>query len=562
MSRNIHLRLPVELIDIIAQFLALKHPPTLFNLALTSKTFYAHHHLAIKSIVYHDILIKIPRDEKKIGDVVSDLVQKLHRTDSFRYVRRVFLVHGRLGYNYGTSMPSEDRWNPPQLSDLRRERHPDQYTTHVGGRDLYGESWGYHPESMWKPVVDLIKQLPALKDLIWHYPEQFPASILETLHRDQPQCLLHLDCFWLRSQGSPETDPGELAILTSPSLHTLAPNLKEVHLPDSTLEEPPKQGLKHPPRPASLERFKVSDGFGSLTRSEDACIWRQYINFAASQELEIDLPSADYESFWQSQVMDLSFPALRSLTLDIGRMSSSTQTMSYYEKVTSFLQGLPPLVELNLNRWHSLIPIESIARRHGPRIQKLRLMHPFLSQGLNEQEICQISKYCLILKELAITINRTQGNLRELALYRALGAIKDLRHLDLDYETSLTAEPHGVIPRETVISPYDIFENPRSQELPADPSFDGFDNEFCEGSLRFNFRPRNGHIRKMIIDSIIDEKLAREIFDCISSTKPRHSLPLKELTLKINRMDIYESSCEAEGKTAKDFQETGDEAGK
>jgi hypothetical protein len=114
--------------------------------------------------------------------------------------------------------------------------------------------------NFWKLLAGLLKQLPALMDLIYRFPGQFPPCLLETLHKHLPRCKLHINTFRLRSLNAPSIDPYEFRLATSPSLYSIrvdcdmqygritekvqnfnfeavqsmvsgmAPNLKEVHV--------------------------------------------------------------------------------------------------------------------------------------------------------------------------------------------------------------------------------------------------------------------------------------------------------------------------------------------
>jgi len=68
-----------------------------------------------------------------------------------------------------------------------------------------------------------------------------------------------------------------------------------------------------------------------------------------------------------------------------------------------------------------------------------------------------------------------------------------------------------------------------------DPSFDEYDQKICPKSddIGSHRKPRNGNIRDFFINSALDECLAREIFDSISSGKLDGALPLERLKLRV-----------------------------
>ncbi|KAJ5463925.1 hypothetical protein N7475_007060 [Penicillium sp. IBT 31633x] len=570
MSRNARLYLPPEVIEIIAGYLAFEHPPTLLNFAKASKTYNTCARPAIKSIFFHDIRIPVPKGQR-LKEIVNRLIKRLDEVDGFRYVRQLVIIHA------DDTFENTDEWEPPRLSDLRCDKPADTYATQfarwrenklrfkIAGwryRSLGLYSNHVHTrKNVWKPVIHLIKQLPALTDLVWRFADQFPFSILETLHRERPQCRLHLESFCLRSLHGAEITPDalaiELAIVSSPSLHTvhisgslagkpyhdtllrlleLAPNLKDVRAinlfpPWFTFEEHNvRSGL------APLEVFHIEDNTDRLPVGVLDEL-SHYMDFSALQILNID-HRLDDEVI--NGAMEFSFPFLKSLSLNISGEVDMTRTAECYEILGRFLRSLSPLRELKLKGWHTLVHIMSLVSRHGPRLRKLKLLEPIRCQWLNEEEIRCIGKECPFLEELTITIKRTQGDVVEVGLYKALGTIQNLQYLDLNYEIS----PAGLHNhhRETMIaSNYcELSALSTINELPKDPSFDEFDNQLCESETDGILQLRNGHVRRMIIDSVMDEKLVCAIFQAISGAKPPGSPLFKDLTIVSRASSRYD----------------------
>lgn len=70
--------------------------------------------------------------------------------------------------------------------------------------------------------------------------------------------------------------------------------------------------------------------------------------------------------------------------------------------------------------------------------------------------------------------------------------------------------------------------------MPTDPSFDEFDEKIfsMEGQTTYQGpMARNGHVCDHLINSAIDETLARSIFDIVSAAKRHTSRPLERLTI-------------------------------
>jgi hypothetical protein len=581
MADKTHVYLPPEIIEKIAYFLIFLHPPTLLNLRLASKTYNACSRPAVEAFLFHDVKIVVPKD-RDLAEIVDRIAAQLESADSFRHVRQVFIVHT------GSRSWGSNEWQPPRLSDLQHT-YTTQYTPSLSN-EVCGHipKWGNYlgnypsrsliPESTWKPIVDLMKQLPALTDLVWHYPEQFPSCILETLHEHLPQCRLRLDSVWLRSLDTPGSNLKELAIISSPSLYSikmgaerpgidvsnprrdlilhllrLAPNLKEIKLKGFTPRESAFQEQSVPSPRASLRKIDMRNcpilghTMGQLSH---------YIDFSVLQDLHLaqnphhgaadrwDAKAVSFPSlktlsvcmcnnknpetktsFWDT--MGSSFPSLQQLTVQVS-WNAAHRTAAFYASLRTFLSRLPPLSTLTIAGWHALVSVHSIVSIHGPRLRLLHLTPSALFQSLNEDDIRVISKYCPVLENLEITINRSQSDQKEVALYKALGSMRNLQYLGLEYDL----RPPKLRGKHS--EDIDVSSEPLklgSGEASSDPSFDLFENKFCGGN---DFLPgfiRNGHVREAMIDCVIDKALACSIFETISSAKPFESPLLQNLTL-------------------------------
>ena len=69
-------------------------------------------------------------------------------------------------------------------------------------------------------------------------------------------------------------------------------------------------------------------------------------------------------------------------------------------------------------------------------------------------------------------------------------------------------------------------------ETDEDPSFDDYHQRLVQPREGDWTRPRNGHVRDALINSALDETLARAIFNCISSGKPHGASRLEQLKLQ------------------------------
>jgi hypothetical protein len=114
---------------------------------------------------------------------------------------------------------------------------------------------------------------------------------------------------------------------------------------------------------------------------------------------------------------------------------------------------------------------------------------------------------------MSIPIRRTQGDYREVFLYKALGTIRNLKFLDLALN---------------------VFDPTLYQDNPSlDPDWDDFEKQYTEEDLGGFNRSRNGHIRRLLVNTLIDGPLASSIFDVISAAKSHDAPLLERLTLTI-----------------------------
>lgn len=559
--------LPPEVFELIADWLAYEHPPTLLNLARATKSLHAWCQPAIKSVRFHDIKISVDSGNEIIK-VVEPLQERLENADSFRQVRQLIIAMKQ------DSHVSRAEWEPPTLSALRRVGLVNTYSTQYSNlkAKTFGlaiTSCGNASEQAWKSMADLIKRLPALTDVMWRRSDKFPLALLEVL---RPGCRLHLHSFWIYPDvGGLDITPHDFTLITSPSLYSvhlycgtsgniterigqlqeevmlrllrLAPNLKEVKfrrtrhrnpLAPLELKKFALEGADSPgARLASLESLSLHDaGHSMLMESTTLTEWQQYVDFAKLKHLELRpaVHQAAIETLTEYATLDQGFRCLRSLEMDISPHSPSRHTASFYESVKSFLVKLPPLSVLDLNGWHSRVSIESIAISHGPRLRKLHLARlPVSWQFANEENILQLGRYCPLLKELSVPVQRSKGDSKEIALYRALGALKSLQYLDLLLDVSPTA-----LYREE-----DCLDVPPKGQLfqaiepPTDPSFGKFDNEPTELYSGGFYKIRKGHIRDVMMNSVMDVDLASAIFRVVSCAKSQKAHPLEAIKVSI-----------------------------
>jgi hypothetical protein len=114
------------------------------------------------------------------------------------------------------------------------------------------------------------------------------------------------------------------------------------------------------------------------------------------------------------------------------------------------------------------------------------------------------------LEDLALCMLRSQGDAREVSIYRSLGEIPRLReiHLSLYCSRDLTWD-------EDHLSAVDYSD---SSTTPG----------------------KEDEIASTLVDMTIDEPLARSVFHTISAAKTMYATPLERLTLRVGALDLQE----------------------
>lgn len=137
------------------------------------------------------------------------------------------------------SLPTTTNWDltHAQLHDFRFESEhgrgeiplrPKQNVGYDGAPDDAPASAAYDSDHHWRPLADLISQLPGLADVVYRCPSQFPPCLLKAMHASEKPARLHLQMFKLRSayDDSPTIDPYEWEIITSPCLYSIWPQYR------------------------------------------------------------------------------------------------------------------------------------------------------------------------------------------------------------------------------------------------------------------------------------------------------------------------------------------------
>ncbi|KAL8339107.1 hypothetical protein RB598_007424 [Gaeumannomyces tritici] len=536
--------LPLELLQRIAASLGATHRPSLCALAVSNSSW----HRASLPFLLRDIRFAVSDPEtlrsridagsKTLSDS-AHLVRHLHiegflnltprqRTrDSAEHIRRTGIAD-----IFGADMPI-----------LHRYTDSDEEAVMVSAEE----------DAAWRPLVGLVKSLPHLAKLSYDCSNQFPPSLLDAVHKHHPRCKLHILSFHLWSLTLEQPDPHEMALATSPCLHSikcwythperqarhkfnenvimdliasLAPNLKEVRLvgvsPSTSLSGMFAPTHVWPGLPgfdggnatkASLTHWShaglVPINSGSLQK------WDRRIDFDHLQHLDVgggyQAPSRVSAEALEWFSLNHSFPQLKTLRLHLEHDVSGAGP-DHNETTSSFFGALEPLEELDVSGPLTGEILDRILSRHGPTLTSFgfcpieRYGRPQpgpMSMVLRKDHIMKIQAACPRLEHLAVPIRRTKSDPRETELYRSLGKFRRLRSLFLRLDCS---SPHAVPPSAESGTP--DYEEDYSL-------FDGYDrNPFWSASYI-----RCGDVRKALEKSAVDETLARSVWHVICGAK-------------------------------------------
>lgn len=565
--------LPLETLERIASYLHGTHRPSLYALGLANK---ACHRATLRS-VFREIHLAVG-DARTLQRCVDALVKALSGAESAHHVRHLsvkgFLVatieaSSGSEVEAGTLNRSDGDDDDDSDEDDEDDDEPFDYTgverdsveEILGDQEPYLEGDFFNNEPIkvspeedmtWAPVVNLVKALPRLTELVYECRNQFPPSLLDALHRYHPYCKLHHRTFLLRSLRCGVPDPHEMAIATSPCLHSakvryawrdsdgqddyneeamqelvagLAPNLKEVHMihmaASPTARSIRRRSFPRAPWPG-LPGFVSGCGLGSLTSLSLAGVigpgpgflqaWRNHTDFSLLRHLTLGGGVGDYHVRINDEAMrwivqNCSFPRLKTLYVCLGRDDSRVEKPNYAMDAIAFLKAFEPLDELSVSGPLEPDIVDAILVRHGRTLRKLSLRpsesefclggdRPHIPMTFNKEHILQIQAQCPALQDLALSVKRTKSDVREVEMYRAFGKMEHLQFLFLTLDCSNWRVNRGAVA--------------------DDPSFDEDDRRLY--TERYP-RLRRGHFREAFMNCAVDEALARSIWETICRAK-------------------------------------------
>ncbi|KAK6443399.1 hypothetical protein LTR95_000225 [Oleoguttula sp. CCFEE 5521] len=338
----------------------------------------------------------------------------------------------------------------------------------------------------WECLVQLLEALPSLRNLTWGRSEQIPTALIKVLRHWLPKCLLHMPNFYLQSlrqlaQNPITIEDHDLQIATLPNLYSLvtvsygsisgeyadynelavldmaagaAPGLREVSIlrnqegasisdgtPDLVRQTWTPRTLLSAPNPSEHGRLQSLELLPFWIDVDALTLWWQTTDVRKLQSLKLHTPLEPEELYWMRDNWDL--PCLR--TLAIGLQSDQrhqSPTPELVDATEAFLLSLPCLRSLKLGGAFTKRTLSLALQHSGESLREL-----YLSQANNRDDIdysydsaCfatkdllrSLGQHCPNLERLALSIMRRQGNLDEVGIYRALGVLRNMRHITLN----------------------------------------------------------------------------------------------------------------------------------
>lgn len=550
--------LALETLQQIAGHLHETHRPSLYAFSLASRKC----HKAALLEVFREIHLRVCNRQALQQDVDA-LIDILSRTDSARHVRYLSIkgflrldaeATGDSGAGTGTSA-DEDNHLKYYKSTGMDEILPDEEPTHGGSHVCHDEpviAKSSEQDMAWAPVVSLIKILSRLDTLVYDCRNQFPPSLLDALHEQQPQCKLHHLTFRMRSLLSDVPDPYEMALATSPCLYRvkvacaerdsvgafdyneeammelvagLAPNLKELVV--VALYPELSWRFDQPRAPwRGLPGFVPGAGIGSLTSLSFIShvmwspgllrTWAKHTDFGNLRQLalgggykvENNVGMDDEMMEWIAQ--NCFFPRLKTLDIRLERNDMWVEKPNYADNAIALFKALEPLDELSVVGPLEPEILDVILSRHGPTLRKLSLRStecPYVASNSRQRQdvpmvfrkehISQIQTQCPALQELTVPVKRTKSDWVEADIYKTFGKMERLRSLFLVLDCS-----EWRVRRDSTYNPL---------------NGDDYDSRKVEPSIYD--RLKEGHLQEAFINCAVDEMLARSIWDTISRHK-------------------------------------------
>jgi hypothetical protein len=509
--------LPLLVLETVFEYLAAGNSRTrdIVAISLTSKRLCG----AIERERYARISLAVTSQEQ-LEDAVTKWKDVLSRTDRHKYVRWIRIA-GQIWEE------GQDPHNKPIALGMDEGYESDGFFQPIVLRCFDGSSpemttdYTLRVGEVWRSFAQLLSKLQGLKDLIWAATDQVPQCVLDVLHSLLPQTRLHVHTFSLRSlyqdrDSLHDVHSGEYALATSPSLYSiaaastfldsagnvdynheavleicsgLAPNLRKVGMWYQFAGNTPHLvRAMRAPRPPWTGFFARANEAPSKTKAKLTRLslrwagsifpkrlegWRQSVNFNTIRSLDFRI-MIDLLAFQTLIDMAVAGTFVCLQTLLMSGTVEQTDDEKQDIMMVQFIAALRPLRAITLHQCTPTIQ-QSIYDHHGPSLKKLHL-----SMHFTLPDLISLQKGCPNLESLHLWLKRTQGDEQEVRFYRTLGSFSRLERLTvlLDY-----------------INPEISANYEHDDETERDKQVE--------------------RMRLALLNSAVDERLAREIFRVI-----------------------------------------------
>lgn len=472
---------------------------TLRSLVLVNHVF---HHVALPYL-YEHAEIKF-FDHASLELAVHAITAMTPRGENYRlHMKQLDIM--TLPANWGQILLADNDVEPSQTPELSEFIHmsdfmPDavdspnstqkllnQYRT--PGLDEVQLEPSYYAEKNWEPLVKLLGVVRRIEVLNYAVSNNFPSSLLESIHRYHPKCHLYIWSSQNIAIGRPGLgniqhtdynqflDPFEVNLFRSSCLRsitlwyarwrdlergvlaeqeaiiplvTMTQNLRHLQIKEgtgrnclrtnefwrdyitSTIGEP----ASAPPHPVTLSIWTGSHASEPLLAK-----WVQYFQLSHLRSLEVEHAGS------VSEMSDLLSRLERLerlfITIDTDQVPMSSLREADYKPIFG---NIRPLKMLRVRGIQDKSTVYSIFEHHGQTLETL-IIEPVRSWWgadncwdchaypvFERHDIVTFAALAPHLRELRLTIERSSGNLQEKQLYEALGSFACLHTLIIDLE--------------------------------------------------------------------------------------------------------------------------------
>lgn len=552
------LAIPLHLLEGICEQVALcdYDRSSLFSLSLANKACCS----AARRERFKCLSITV-RSAEQLESDVGKRIQVLQKNNSTQYLR-ILKVRGRGHLSeeraaldaQANHHPFLPRHRPPEQKDW--DEHKEKELLSVAQQGFFDPPEGSgrfqegtfpkneaeirEHDQRWAPLAKFIQTLGNLEDFIFDHGSQLPRCVLQSIHEHHPRCRLHLHTFQMNSLMYRKDDPvpmdsHDVSMALSPHLTSIRlrwydyhggianyngeavtemirchPRLKHVWWTQQPqahgdayryAKSTPRPKWRGFPIPSDEENF-VPFGGGQLEtliiqdpmRDGELRQWMDLTDFSKLTTLHIDdvKNSDDFDHLVNvaeggglGSVVDFGLRIKTGRHHQIQPYPNLREDVRIDNKIAKILASLQPLQGLRVWSPTGEKSIKVLESRHGPKLQRLYFDFDveFRPHCFNKETLASLQRHCPQLRELKISYLRTQGDREETAIYSILGQFPLLERLVLWPYIVSTIGPHWI--------------NLQGKSLTYDD--------------------RHEVLRVGLVNSAIDEKLVRSVFDRIVS---------------------------------------------